>query len=171
MPSSAQGLEHLRRHAGMSAHADADDGDFGDVGIHLDALGVHGRQSASRRSPELSVIGLGHGERQIRGAVFAGVLDDHVDDDVRVRDGTKDSRRQSRLIGHPDQGDFCFVFIARHAGNQHIAHALLLIDQPGTFRSENVDRTCTGTENFLANSTERISKTLAPVLASSIISS
>ena len=28
--------------------------------------------------------------------------------------------------------------------------------------SENVERTCTGTEKFLANSTERISKTLAP---------
>ncbi len=37
--------------------------------------------------------------------------------------------------------------------------------------SAKVERTCTGTENFLANSTERISKTLAPVLASSIISS
>ena len=32
MPSREQELEHLRRDAGMAAHAEADDGDLGDVG-------------------------------------------------------------------------------------------------------------------------------------------
>ena len=118
------------------------------------------------------MIGLGHGESQIGGAVFAGVLNYHVDDDVRRRDGAEYLRRQARPIRHPDQGNLGFVLVAGHAGDQYIAHAVILLDQPGAF---DFGKTSNGhapaRENFLANSTERISKTFAPVLASSIISS
>ena len=57
------------------------------------------------------MVGLGHGKSQIRGAVFAGILYYHVDDDVRVRNGAENLRRQARLIGHADQGDFGFILV------------------------------------------------------------
>ena len=43
MPSRGQHLEHFRGHAGVRAHADADHGHLGDVGVDFDAFGVHCR--------------------------------------------------------------------------------------------------------------------------------
>ena len=117
------------------------------------------------------MVGLGHGEGQIGGAVFAGILDDHVDDDVRVRDRPENLRRETRLIGHARQRDFGLVLVEAtpETNTSFMLSSSLTSQVPSA--SENVERTCTGTEKFLANSTERISKTFAPMLASSIISS
>mgnify|MGYP003694130457 CR=1 FL=1 len=78
------------------------------------------------------MVGLGHGESQIGRAVFAGILYYHVDDDVRVRNGPENLRRQARLIGNADQGDFGFILVRGYARNQHIVHALLLVNQPSS---------------------------------------
>ena len=47
------------------------------------------------------MIRFGHGKSQIRGAVFAGVLDDHIDDDVGISDRTENLRRQARADRGP----------------------------------------------------------------------
>ena len=98
----------------------------------------------------LFVIGLGHGESQIGGAVFAGVLYNHVDDDVRVRDGPENLRRQSRLIGNADQGDLWPRSCPRLRPKPNTSFMLsssLTSQVPSA--SENDERTCTGTEKFL----------------------
>ena len=101
----------------MRAHSDAHHGDFGNVGVDPDALGMHGQQGFFDDAERLFVIGLGHGEGQIRRAIFAGILYDHVDNDVRVRDGAKNLRRQPGLIGNADQGDLHFILVTGHTGH------------------------------------------------------
>ena len=117
----------------MGAHADADHGNLGDIGIDPHAFGVDFRQRLLDDGEGPLMIGHGHGESQIRSAVLTGILYYHVDDDMRRRDRAEYLRRQARLIGHPDQGNLRFILVAGHSGDQYIAHAVILLDQPGAF--------------------------------------
>ena len=99
----------------------------------INAFGVHRRSGLLDDGQRFFMIGFGNGEGQIGGAIFAGVLNDHVDDDVGVGDGAEQLGRQARPVGDAQQRNFRFVLVVAHAGNQHIVHALILLDYPSPF--------------------------------------
>ena len=81
--------------------------------VGLDAARRRARaRPASTSASALSEVGLRHGEGQVGRAVGAGVLDDHVDDDVGVGDGAEDARREARAgPGTPQQRDLRLVAV------------------------------------------------------------
>ena len=123
MPCVGEGLEERRGHAAVRLHADADDGQLGDVVVdgHLAAAEL---ARARARAPCTAPVrvGLRHGEREVGHAVAADVLDDHVDDDVRVGQRAEDLRRGARLVGDVADDDLGLVLVHGDAADDDLFH-------------------------------------------------
>ncbi len=72
-------------------------------------------------------IGLGHGEGDVRLALFAAdVLDDHVDVDRRIGQRLEDGGDGARLVGHAGQDDLRLILVIGDAGDELAFHVMFL---------------------------------------------
>ena len=104
IPSRGQDLEHARGHAGVRAHAEADDGHLDDVLVVLRRLGADltGEILDERLHPREVRLGDGEGDVGARLGRIAGrrVLDDHVDGDVLLGEAAEDLGDDAGLVVH-----------------------------------------------------------------------
>ena len=169
-----QGLEHRGGHAGVGAHAQADDRDLGDLGVVGDArwrrsprAAASAARSVSGRSP-LATVKLTSVVPSVD--TFWTIMSTTM---FAARDRAEDRVDDARPVGHAEDRDPGLVLDQRRAGHRRRPaggrRRSPTIQVPGA--SENELRTWIGTPYFLANSIERECITPAPRLASSSISS
>ena len=117
-------------------------------------------------------LGLGDREGHVGATLAAGVLDDHVDDDPARAEGGEHRGDGARHVGAVGQGDLGFVAIEGDTRDQHRFHVWGLGHDLGSLL-EMLARAYVHRAPlyFMANSTERICRTLDPSEASSSISS
>src|SRR6266568_2542420 len=111
-----EGAEHLACDSGVGAHADAHHRDLADLVVAANVCGFDVVLDLQVEYVErLLVLVAVHGERQVGQAVYAGVLDDHVDVDVGVADRPEDRIGDAGSIGHAHDGDLRFVAVERYS--------------------------------------------------------
>src|SRR5690606_28075911 len=86
-----QGAEHQAGHADVAAHADADDGDLGDLVVGDDFAGAHGRADLVLQQIQgaREVVAVDR-EGEVGHALLGDVLQDHVHVDVGRGHGAQD---------------------------------------------------------------------------------
>ena len=119
-----QSFEHPGRHAGVAAHADADDGEFADLFVGNDFFEAGVFLDPVEDFACLEQIGFVESEADIgraAGAV-AGALDDHVHVDRVVADRLEDAGGRAGFVGDMGQGDFGLVPVERDAADDDALH-------------------------------------------------
>ena len=177
-PAVAERGEERRRHAGVRAHARADQRDLADV-VVVEQVSSKPTSACTCSSAAIAgrPVGLGQRERDVgaaRSPLGRDVLHDHVDVDLGLGDRREDPRRLARLVRHADDGDLGLAPVVRDAGDDRLFHGKLL-HRSGDHRARrcrvrraDVDRDA-GSGG--AYSTQRRCSTFAPQAASSSISS
>ena len=108
----------------MAAHADADDAELCDA-----ALGAQGgffaqfREFGLQGGFRLGEVCTAEGEGDVRDAVKADVLHDHVDGDVRGGDGTENGGADAGAVGHIVDGDLGLIAFEADAAHDDGLHA------------------------------------------------
>src|SRR6202021_3420645 len=69
-------------------------------------------------------------ERHCRGAVGGGVLNNHVDDDSRVRDRAENLRRKAGAILDAGYCYLALILVERYARDEHVLHQMILLTDP-----------------------------------------
>ena len=131
MPRSASVLNIMRRDAGVGAHAGADDAHLGDVLVAREALGAQLRDDRLQGAVGGGAVLGGDGARDVGVPLFAGVLDDHVDVDVRVGQGAEDLGRHAGPVGHAAHGDPGLVGGVGDGSDDRALHGVIFLSHPG----------------------------------------
>src|SRR6516165_2498651 len=118
----------------MRSHADADDRDFCDLVFVADTSGANLVRYHPNQFQGVAQIAAGDGEGHVGAAISTRVLDDHVDYDPGIGDGSENSRCQSRPILHSADGNFALVVVERDTRDQHVLHGSVFFAHPGSLR-------------------------------------
>src|SRR5215472_5505986 len=122
-------LEHLLRHAGMAAHADADHGNLHHIGIWLQRLEPERRALLLQHLDGAVEVGLADGKGEIGEASILGdVLHDHVDVDRMLGEWAENGRGDAGPIRHPNQRDLRLVAAIGDTAHHLLFHDLVLVD-------------------------------------------
>ena len=126
MPSLRERGEHPARHAGVAAHPDADDRDLGHAVVGHDALGADLRGDAGEHALGALPVAARQREGDVRQAVAADVLHDHVDDDVLAAERAEHLRGDARAVGHAQDRHLGLGPVVGDAGDHDVFHAVVL---------------------------------------------
>ncbi len=112
----------------MAAHADAHDADLADAGVaqHLGCtqLGHHLRLEQVQRLGQIVAV---YGEAEVGLAVFADVLDDHIDFHIGIGHSTQNLVGDAGPVGHGEHGDLGFIAVEGNTGNDSLFHGFVIL--------------------------------------------
>ena len=128
----AEGLEHLGGDTGVAAHADADGAEFGDAAVGAHGGAGQGGEDGGEGGGGFDEVVFVEGERDVRLAVEADVLDDHVDVEVGVGEGEEDLGGVAGLVGHAADGDFGLIAFDADAADDDGFHAHIFFRDKGS---------------------------------------
>ena len=113
-----------------------------------------------------------NGEGDVGDPCLGNILDDHVDEKIRIGDSAENLSSRPRFVFDSRYGDFGLGSLQTDTANDYgfHAHGFFLYEGSGGCCSKLL-RTSKTTPNFFANSTERDCITFVPELAISSISS
>ena len=116
----------------MNPHADTDDGNLCDVLITHDRFRAHILPHFTDELHGFVKVRFWHRKSEIREAILAGILNDHVHNDAGLEDRIKDSGCHPRLIRDFSDGDSGLVFIVSHTRYRDFFHVLCFSNHHGT---------------------------------------
>src|SRR5690554_339297 len=124
-----QSAEHQAGYAHMATHADANDGHLADLVVRDDIGRAHGgadlRLEQVQRTGEVVAV---YSEREVGGAGYRLVLQDHVYIDIGGGNRAKDGVSHARGVGDGQQGYFGFVTAEGDARYNGTFHFLIFLE-------------------------------------------
>src|ERR1700722_8007876 len=104
----------------MRAHADADNRNLRNLVLVTDAGGGDVAGDGAHQFERAAEIGPRNGKGHIGAAVRTRVLNNHVNDDAGVGDGSENPRGETRTVLDAGKRNLALILVERDARNEYI---------------------------------------------------